>query len=67
MQTYQHIKQQILHPDGRIRLVVENKQVDEDGMEISSSSEVLSFNKGDDISNQSKHVKLICSRAWGII
>lgn len=67
MQTYQHIKQQVLHPDGRIRLVVENKQVDQDGIEVSSTSEVLEFNRGDDVSNQSKHVKLVCSRAWNTI
>lgn len=67
MKTYQHIKQQILHPDGRVRIVVENKEFDQDEVEISSSIEVLKFNKGDDTSNESNYVKLICSRAWGAI
>jgi hypothetical protein len=58
------IKQIFVSPEGKVRITLEHKTFDADGLEETISNEKLSFEKGADIFNQPYIVQKICSDAW---
>lgn len=58
------IKQIHVATDGKVRITLEHKSIDEDGLEVSSTLEKLSFDKNADVSNQPYIVQRICADAW---
>ena len=57
-------KQIYVAADGKVRITLEHKTIDEDGLEVSSTLEKLSFDKNADVSNQPYIVQRICADAW---
>ena len=58
------IKQIFVSAEGKVRIVLEHKTFDSDGLEETVSIEKLSFEKNTDVSNQPFIVQKICSDAW---
>ncbi len=58
------IKQIFVSPEGKVRITLENKTFDEDGLVDTVTTEKLTFEKGEDVSNQSAVVQKICADAW---
>ena len=60
------IKQIHVTPEGNVRIVLENKVIDEFGLEMPSTFDKLFFEKNADVSNQMPIVKKICNDAWNL-
>lgn len=58
------IKQIHVATDGKVKITLVHKTIDEDGLEVSSALEKLSFDKNADVSNQPFIVQKICTDAW---
>jgi hypothetical protein len=58
------IKQIFVSVEGKVRITLEHKTFDDDGLEETSSIEKLSFDKGADVSAQPFIVQKICNDAW---
>jgi hypothetical protein len=58
------IKQIFVNAEGKVRITLENKTFDSDGLEETVSTEKLVFEKNADVSNQSIIVQKICADAW---
>jgi hypothetical protein len=58
------IKQIFVSPEGKVRITLEHKTFDSDGLEETVSTEKLTFEKNADVSNQPTIVQKICNDAW---
>jgi hypothetical protein len=58
------IKQIFVNIEGKVRITLENKTFDSDGLEETVSTEKLVFEKNTDVSNQPFIVQKICADAW---
>ena len=58
------IKQIFVSPGGKVRITLENKTFDDDGLIDTVSTEKFTFEKGTDVSDQPYIVQKICADAW---
>ena len=64
IKSFVEVKQVFVNINGKVRITLENKTLDEDGFEELISVEKLSFEKNADVSNQLPVVQKICNDAW---
>lgn len=62
--TVTDVQQIIVKPNGKISIALVHRELDEDGFELSSSVEKLTFEKNANVSNHIPTVQKICNDAW---